>query len=363
MVAEPRLSAAGPRYAKLAPQAIFRGLNPTPPPLDPSDPRSGAFPADAGVSSARATGLERLAVPGPRVLLAGVIVARLVLVSLALGRELGARSGATDKAIGSIAGIALIAVLAAGWLVWKIRRPGSTLSGNALLGQAAVDVVVVTTLVTFQTSSEATSVAALYVLLVTVYALLLPVGRGLLVVAFACACYIGIAIYGSPESPDARFWYQVAVIAFVGALIAVLGNRLTDASREQRVLAAALFQARLEADEILGSIQSGVLSVDGDGKLGYINPPGRIILSADAATFIPGQPVLESLRARSRCEALRRAITRGIADGARVARAEVQVRRMDGQLFPVGLSTTTRSSARAGDRRLVTAIFTGIFPT
>ena len=348
----------GRRYANPLPQAIFRGLNPTPTPLDLTDPRSGAFPVDAATAPAAAKGLERLAIPGPRVLLAGVIIARLILVALALGRELGAHTGSLDVAsIGSIAIVAVIAMTAAGLLAWKIRRPTGMPGRDGLLLQASVDVVVVTTLVAFQTTSDATSVAALYVVLVTLYALLLPVGRGLIVVALACTGYLFITLHAAPEIPDYRFWYQVLVIAFVGALIAVLGNRLTDASREQRALAAALFQARLEADEILGSIQSGVLSVDGDGRLGYINPPGRSILSADGATFIPGQPVLESLRARSRD--LYDAITRGIADGARVARAEVQVRRGDGSLFPVGLSTTTFKRP-GSDRRLVTAIFTDI---
>jgi two-component system sensor histidine kinase PilS (NtrC family) len=302
-------------------------------------------------------GLERLAIPGPRVLLAGILVARLILVALALGRELGHRQGDIDAAVWSIAGVALIALIATTWLAWRIWRPTGVPGPSALLLQASVDVVVVTTLVAFQTAATATSVAALYVLLVTIYALMLPVGRGLIVVALASTCYIAITVYASPVMPEARFWYQVGVIAFVGALIAVLGNRLTDASREQRALAAALFQARLEADEILGSIQSGVLSVDGDGRLGYINPRGRLILGADATSFVPGQPVLESLRARSRD--LYDSITRGIADGGRVARAEVQVRRGDGSLFPVGLSTTTFKRP-GSDRRLVTAIFTDI---
>jgi two-component system, NtrC family, sensor histidine kinase PilS len=332
-------------------------LNPTPPILDLNDPRSGAFPVDPAVVPPRARGLERLAVPGPRALLAGIVVARWILVALAIGRELGAHSGAIDAAFGSVAAVALIAVTAAFWLAWKVYRPGPPPSRDAILIQAAVDVMVVTTLVTFQTASAATAVAALYVMLVTVYALLLPVGRGLLVVALTSASYIAVTVHSAASFPEANFWYQVVVIAFVGALIAILGNRLTDASREQRALAAALFQARLEADEILGSIQSGVLSVDGDGRLGYINPPGRAILSADGGTFIPGQPVLETLRARSRD--LHDAITRGIADGGRVARAEVQVRRIDGTLFPVGLSTTTFKRP-GSDRRLVTAIFTDI---
>jgi two-component system sensor histidine kinase PilS (NtrC family) len=338
-------------------QAIFQALTLTPPPLDSRDPRSGEFPVDAAPAPALPHGLERLTVPGPRALLAGIAVARLILVALAFGRELGNRQGEVNAAVGSILVVPIVAIMATVWLVWNTRRPAGVPGPSALLLQASVDVVVVTTLVAFQTAAVATSVAALYVVLVAVYALLLPAGRGLIVVALACTCYIAITVHSSPTIPDAWFWYQVGVIAFVGALIAVLGNRLSDASHEQQVLAAALFQARREADEILGNIQSGVLSVDGDGRLGYINPHGRLILGGDPASFIPGQPVLESLRVRSR--ELYDAITLGIADGERVARAEVQVRRADGSLFPVGLSTTTFKRP-GSDRRLVTAIFTDI---
>ena len=70
-----------------------------------------------------------------------------------------------------------------------LRRPSDVPGPSALLLQAAVDVVVVTSLISF-TPATATSVAALYVALVTVYALLLPVGRGLLAVALAVACYV-----------------------------------------------------------------------------------------------------------------------------------------------------------------------------
>jgi two-component system sensor histidine kinase PilS (NtrC family) len=308
-------------------------------------------------ASQPARGLGRLAIPGPRALLGGILFARLILVALTLGRALGPGQGSVDAAIGSILAVVAIALFASGWLAWKIvRRPIVIPGPSALLLQAAIDVVVVTSLISF-TRVAATSVAALYVALVTAYALLLPVGRGLLAVGFAVACYVGVSIRAPLEPPDIRFWTQVGVIAFVGALIAVLGNRLTDASREQRALTAALLQARLEADEILGSIQSGVISVDGDGRLGYLNPRGRTILGSDGVGFVPGQPVLEVLRARSR--ELHDAIARGLDDGRRIARGEAQVRRSDGSLFPVGLSTTT--FVRPGsNRRVVTAIFTDI---
>ena len=284
-------------------------------------------------------------------LLAGVLFTRLILVALAIGRELGR----VDPAVGSIALVATVALIASFWLAWRLRRPNEVPGSSALLLQAAVDTVVITSLISF-TPATATSVAALYVAFVTAYALLLPVGRGLVTVGFAVTCYVWVSLH-APEPPDALFWTQVCVIAFVGGLIAILGNRLTDASRGQRALAAALFQTRLEADEILSSIQSGVLSIDADGLLVYLNPRGRKILGGSIAAFVPGKPVLESLRARSR--ELHDAIARGISGGGRVARAEAQVRRDDGSLFPVGLSTT--SFNRPGKTsRVVTAIFTDI---
>ncbi|MGH7593650.1 MAG: two-component system sensor histidine kinase NtrB [Gemmatimonadales bacterium] len=323
----------------------------TPPPVDTPDPRAGEFPIDPVLATVPATGLGRLSIPGPRVLLAGILIARSILVALTVGRELGR----VDYALGSIALVALVAVIASVWLGWQLRLPTGIPGPSALLLQSAVDIVVITSLISF-TPAAATSVAALYVALVTAYALLLPVGRGLLTVGFAVACYVWVSIH-APEPPDARFWTQVAVITFVGGLIAILGNRLTETSREQRTLAEALFQARMEADEILGNIQSGVISVDADGRLVYLNPRGRKILGGSGVSFVPGQPVLETLRARSR--ELHDAITRGISGGGRVARAEVQVRRDDGSLFPVGLSTT--AFIRPGSNsRVVTAIFTDI---
>ena len=252
----------------------------SPSPVDAPDPRTGEFPIDPALTAAPAKGLGQLAVPCPRVLLAGILVARLILVALMLGRELGR----ADPAMGSIALVAAVAFVASAWLGWRLRRPNDIPGPSALLLQAAIDILVITSLISF-TPAAATSVAALYVALVTAYALLLPVGRGLLAVGFAVSCYVWVSVHAA-EPPDARFWTQICVIAFVGGLIAVLGNRLTDASRGQRALAAALFQARLEADEILGSIQSGVISVDGDGRLGYLNPRGRKVLERKLAHVI-----------------------------------------------------------------------------
>jgi two-component system sensor histidine kinase PilS (NtrC family) len=295
--------------------------------------------------------MDRLALPGPRTLLLVIVMIRLGLIVALLvqANRGGAVLPLEPWMLVAIIGAAAMAVAWLGWDTRGGRVPGPT----ALLLQATIDVLVVTGLVAFMAGAT-TPLAALYVALVAAYALLLPVRRGLMAVAFAVVCYVLVTLR-SPAVPGFDFWTQVAVIAFVGGLIAVLGHRLASAAGEQRSLAEALMQARLEADEILATIQSGVITVDGDGRLAYINPRARRILGGEG--LVAGQPVLEALRARSRD--LHDAIDRGIREGARLSRGEASVRRANGSLFPVGVSTTTFLRPGGGSPS-VTAIFTDI---
>ena len=52
----------------------------------------------------------------------------------------------------------------------------------------------------------------------------------------------------------------------------LLGHRLREAGMEQATLATELQRVRLEADDILRNIRSGVLTIDGAGRLAFINP-------------------------------------------------------------------------------------------
>lgn len=313
--------------------------------------RSGEFET---VPARTARALERLLLPGPRVLLSLVVILRLALIGIVAGRAqaLGGASRLNPVIAYGIVGLAV-----AGTAMLAARLRGRvTPSATHIFLQSLIDVLLVTALVGL-IRTDVTPLAALYVVLVAGYALMLPVGRGLVSVLFAVTAYIAVTLSTGAMPPDTAFWTQVAVIGFVGAVLAMLGNRLGAASREQRALLERLAQAQLEADEILATIQSGVITVDGDGRLGYLNPRAARILGLGTDAWAVGDSVLEPLRARSR--ELHDAIERGIREGHRLARAEAQVRRADGTLFPVGLSTTT--FLRPGsDRPAVTAIFTDI---
>ena len=98
----------------------------------------------------------------------------------------------------------------------------------------------------------------------------------------ASALFLGDAFLARAGAPDTAFWAQVVVFNVVFAIVAVLGHRLREAGMEQETLATELKRVRLEADDILRNIRSGVLTVDGDGPAGVHQPdraeaarPGR----------------------------------------------------------------------------------------
>src|SRR5438445_536203 len=96
------------------------------------------------------------------------------------------------------------------------------------------------------------------------------------------------------ERPQESFLVTVDVVI---ALVAVLGHRLREAGMEQQTLAIELKRVRLEADDILRNIRSGVLTVDGVGRLAFINPTGQKLLDLDGEGLI-GMPVLDQLKVR-----------------------------------------------------------------
>jgi PAS domain S-box-containing protein len=221
--------------------------------------------------------------------------------------------------------------------------------------QALVDLGVITTIVHFAGQPQS-AFPALYVLAVAAYALLMPPTWGALTAICASVLFLGDAFLSRAGAPDTAFWAQVVVFNVVFAIVAVLGHRLREAGMEQETLAIELKRVRLEADDILRNIRSGVLTVDGVGRLAFINPTGEKLLDLDAERLI-GLPVLDQLKTRS--SELWAAVVAGIRNGRKISRGEGMVMHQAGRIFPIGLSTTTFRQ-EAQDAPSVTAIFTDI---
>jgi two-component system sensor histidine kinase PilS (NtrC family) len=296
----------------------------------------------------------RSSLPDQRTLLSWLFIGRLTLaVGILVGAGLVWTERPQESFLVSIAVVIALTFTAYGFYIVHLRRrrPGTTF----LLVQALVDLVVVTTVVHFAGQPQS-AFPALYVLVVAAYALLMPPATGALTAVLASALFLGDTLWTRAEAPDVAFWAQMLVFNLVFAIVAVLGHRLREAGMEQETLATELQRVRLEADDILRNIRSGVLTVDGLGRLAFINPTAERLLDLEGESLI-GLPVLDQLKVRS--AELWAATVAGIRSGRKISRGEGIVAHQGGRSFPIGLSTTTFRQ-ETQEAPSVTAIFTDI---
>lgn len=293
------------------------------------------------------------ALPSPRALVSWLFAARL---ALAVGILLWAAllwAQSPDVSLGvSAAVLAAFTVTAYG--SWVVLVKGAEPAGWFLRVQAAVDVGLVALLVHFGGGSDSVF-PALFVVVIAVYALLLPFGSALVVAVMVAALHLADAFLLRPEPASVGIWGQIVVFLVVFAVVALLGHRLQQATREQASLQSELRRVRLEADDILRNIRSGVLTVDGKGRLAFLNPTGAELLGFDLDAGL-GYPLLDKLKPR--CSELWAALTAGIRSGRRVNRGEGTIVRGD-RMVEIGLTTTVFES-EPGQPPSVTALFTDI---
>ena len=319
---------------------------PLPDPLPQPVVPDGSIPPHAG--ERRFGPLEQ------RNFLRWLYLARAVLAAVVLVRASLIRVDEPEAAFTALLVVLLAyAITAYGFYVSFVRKSRAGLT--FLVCQAAMDLLLVTTLVHFEGSRQS-GWAALYVVVIAVYGLLMPFRLGLFTALLGASVFLGDAYLAQATQPGTWVWGQVAIFTVVYLLVAFLGQRLRAAGVEQVQLESELRRVRLEADEILRNIRSGVLTVDGQGRLAFLNLAAEHLLGIQSGEWA-GLPVLDELERRS--PELWSAVTAGIRKGRRVSRAEGNARRADGRTVPIGLSTTT--FARPSEALpSVTAIFTDI---
>jgi two-component system sensor histidine kinase PilS (NtrC family) len=309
-------------------------------------------PAARPVSGGRPSGKSSL--PDQRTLLSWLFVGRAVLaIGALLGAGLVAAERPQESYLVSIAVLVALALTVHG--AWTIFLHGRTPTNGVLLLQALIDLSLVTVVVYFDGQRQSVF-PALYVLVVAAYALLMPPVWGALTAALASLLFFGSTVWRNGGTFETADWAQIVVFNVVFLIVALLGHRLREAGMEQATLATELQRVRLEADDILRNIRSGVLTVDGLGRLAFINPTAERLLELGYDSFM-GRPVLEELKGRS--TELWAAVVAGIRGGRKISRGEGTVRHGGGRSFPIGLSTTTFRQ-ETQNAPSVTAIFTDI---
>ena len=226
--------------------------------------------------------------------------------------------------------------------------------------QSAFDVLLVTAVVHL-TGGGTSQVAALYILVIAIYSVILPAGGGVLTAALAMVLYCADVFWTPSQSLDwgtASLWLQLGVFAIVALGSGFLSARLKEVGTGHEKLAAELVHLRLQAADILRNIRSGIITVDTDGMLLHANPAASALLGQPLEIHV-GRPILEILKpvAPNLVLALERTVNHGI----RTTRAEGIITITD-RSFPIGVTTTFAegSGNGTGQPTTATAIFQDI---
>ena len=294
------------------------------------------------------------AVLDPRWLLRWIYIGRLsIAVAIFLAAVLvWTRADNTALLIATLT-FAVTAAVTVGSVAYSeiYKRP---LRKNFLYLQSIYDLLLVTSVV-HVTGGAASQFAALYILVIAAASLLLPLGGGFLIAMLGNAIYVADVIWAT-DTLTMTVWLQLGVFVAVALGSGYLSVLLRREGEGKEMLVAELLQLRLQADDILRNIRSGVLTVDSRGRLLYANPMAEQMLELNLVGRL-GQPIVEDIGVVA--PELAHAIQHSISDRIRTTRAEGNVVTAS-RAFAVGVTTTYTEGDGLRTNRTTTAIFQDI---
>jgi two-component system sensor histidine kinase PilS (NtrC family) len=194
-----------------------------------------------------------------------------------------------------LAGIALISALlvtAGSW--WWTSILKRTPSHNFLYTQVLYDVLLVT-LVIHVTGGANSHFAPLYILVIAAAALLLPLPGGMLIGAVASLTYfIDLMFLQSTPPSTFNIVLLVGLMVLMAIVTAALGDRLRRAGVLLGTVESELRQLRLDLNEMVSAIDTGLITVDGAGRLMHCNDAAARLLALQGGEWT-NRPVLEEL--------------------------------------------------------------------
>ena len=252
------------------------------------------------------------------------------------------------------------------WYTHVLGRPAGT---NFLYSQVLFDTLLVTAIVHI-TNGPQGGFPALYILVIASGALLLPLPGGVLIGALASMLYFADLIFfhqpTASETVGLYFWQvprdvangflQIGLFTLVALTTGALGDRLRRSSHALGQMESELRQLRLDTDDILGAIDTGLVTVDQDGRLMYMNGAAESVLGIHEANWRSHQ-VLDELDRRA--PGLGTVIRRTALMRVPVRRFEIRMRTSDGERF-LGVRTTLLDRS---EKPSVTAVFQDVTDT
>jgi len=174
---------------------------------------------------------------------------------------------------------------------WRTHLAEREASFAFRYGQVLFDILVVTGIVHFTGDAES-SFAPLYILVIAEGSLLLPLPGGVLVGLAASAVFAGDAVLLNDAEITSTFLLQIGLFTLVAVATGILGDRLRQAGMRLGAVESELEQLRLDTSDILDNLSTGVMTVDGAGRLAYLNPAGAQLLGVDPGEWF-GTPILD----------------------------------------------------------------------
>ncbi len=255
-----------------------------------------------------------------------------------------------------LATLALLAAIAFTSLSAWFGLAYRSMVGRAFFyAQSMFDVALITTIV-HVTGGSLSPFAALYILATACASLLLPVGGGLLIAALGNVLYFADVIVLQGTSLGLPVVLQLGVFAITALGVAYLGARLQEAGVTREALAQELAVVKLQAEDVLKNIRSGIITVDVDGIILFANSMAGRLIGFDDET-VRGLNISQVVTAIA--PALSSALERAVHGHERVTRGEAAIT-VSGRTFPIGFTTTTMSADGTSGNVSGTVIFQDI---
>jgi two-component system, NtrC family, sensor histidine kinase PilS len=247
----------------------------------------------------------------------------------------------------------LAALVVTGASAWWTELMERAPSRGLLVYQVAFDALLVSGVVHITGGGESTF-AWLYILVISEGALLLPLAGGVFMSLMAAILYFAVIVWGHAQPPTGAVLLQLGLFAMVGVATGMLVDRLRKTGAALGEVQSELRRLRLDTGEILATISTGVLTVDEEGHLIYMNPAAETLLGVDSESW-EGRPVLEELSRISSEMAQDMRLSLEGAESRERLRAEAK---REGENLVLGVSLFLRDEP--DEPRAVTAIFQDI---
>jgi two-component system, NtrC family, sensor histidine kinase PilS len=255
--------------------------------------------------------------PGPRRILGWVYVGRLCLAIgvfvavLPLWRLVPAETSL-------VATLVLVsAIVFTGASFWSTHLAGRTPGRSFLYFQVVFDVLLVGAVVHLTGGAES-EFAPLFVLVIVSAAILLPVVGGILIGILVSVVFFADLVWTAGRI-DATGVLQVTLFAVVALATGYLGDRLRRTGTELGEVETELRRLQVSTDDVMAGIATGLLTVDEEGRLAFLNPAASDLLGLRESDWL-GREVVHRLEEAA--PGLGRAIRYTLDSGEPVKRSE-----------------------------------------